>query len=152
MADYVIPDGPFTKAYAKLAASGWKLNLQSAHRPGPKVTGNNSKTKFTCAKCALQNSWGKPDLDTYCGPCLKSKLEAAGIDPATIDEVRMRPAIVNASSQPYEINLSAQKRGRPNGSKNKPKAAAVVALQSYDQNKRKRGRPKGSKNKPKVAA
>jgi hypothetical protein len=34
--DYIIPDGPFTKAFAKLAATGWKLNLQSAHRPGPK--------------------------------------------------------------------------------------------------------------------
>ncbi len=29
MMDYIIPDGPFTKAYAKLAATGWKLNLQS---------------------------------------------------------------------------------------------------------------------------
>ena len=36
MSDYIIPDGPFTKAFAKLAATGWKLNLQSAHRPGPK--------------------------------------------------------------------------------------------------------------------
>ena len=30
---YIIPDGPFTKAFAEPAATGWKLNLQSAHRP-----------------------------------------------------------------------------------------------------------------------
>jgi len=65
--DYIIPGGPFTQAFAKLAAIGWCLNLQSAHRPGPK--GNvNSKTKFTCASCG-QNAWGKPDLAILCEPC-----------------------------------------------------------------------------------
>ena len=38
MSDYIIPGGPFTQAFAKLAAIGWCLNLQSAHRPGPKGT------------------------------------------------------------------------------------------------------------------
>jgi hypothetical protein len=60
MTDYIIPDGPFTKAFAKLAATGWRLNLQSAHRPGAKGA-VNSKTKFTCSQCG-QNAWGKPDL------------------------------------------------------------------------------------------
>jgi predicted SprT family Zn-dependent metalloprotease len=32
MSHYVIPEGPFMQAFAKLAATGWKLNLQSAHR------------------------------------------------------------------------------------------------------------------------
>jgi SprT-like family len=67
MLDYVIPSGPFTEAFAKLAAIGWRLNLQSAHRPGPKV-GTNSKTKFTCIGCG-QNAWGKPDLAIACIPC-----------------------------------------------------------------------------------
>jgi len=67
MMDYIIPDGPFTKSYAKLAARGWALNLQSAHRPGPKG-GVNSKTKFTCSSCG-QNAWGKPDLAILCKPC-----------------------------------------------------------------------------------
>jgi hypothetical protein len=67
MSDYIIPGGPFTKAYARLAAKGWKLNLQSAHRPGPKG-GINSKTKFTCSSCG-QNAWGKPDLAILCKPC-----------------------------------------------------------------------------------
>jgi SprT-like family len=67
MSDYIIPNGPFTKAFAKLAAKGWKLNLQSAHRPGQKG-GVNSKTKFSCADCG-QNAWGKPDLAIICEPC-----------------------------------------------------------------------------------
>jgi hypothetical protein len=72
---YIIPDGPFTKAFATLAATGWKLNLQSAHRPGPKG-GTNSKTKFTCSSCG-QNAWGKPDLEITCTPCrIEMKSEA----------------------------------------------------------------------------
>jgi hypothetical protein len=64
---YIIPSGPFTQTYAKLAATGWKLNLQSAHRPGA-TKGPSSKTKFTCAQCG-QNAWGKPDLAITCTPC-----------------------------------------------------------------------------------
>jgi hypothetical protein len=60
MMDYIILDGPFTKAFAKLAATGWRLNLQSAHRPAAKGA-VNSKTKFTCSQCG-QNACGKPDL------------------------------------------------------------------------------------------
>jgi hypothetical protein len=67
MSDYIIPDGPFTYAFAKLAKTGWALNLQSAHRPGLKG-GANSKTKFTCSSCG-QNAWGKPDLAIVCKPC-----------------------------------------------------------------------------------
>ena len=68
MTDYPIPGGPFMKCFAKLAATGWKLNLQSAFRPGPKVTTPNSKTKFTCSQC-FANAWGKPDLQILCLPC-----------------------------------------------------------------------------------
>ena len=38
MSDYIIPGGAFSQAYAKLAANGWKLNLQSAPRQAPKGT------------------------------------------------------------------------------------------------------------------
>jgi hypothetical protein len=31
---YIIPDGPFARAFAKLAETRWKLNLQSAHHAG----------------------------------------------------------------------------------------------------------------------
>jgi SprT-like family len=64
---YILPGGPFARAYAKLAATGWKLNLQSAARPGEN-SGRNSKTKFTCSSCG-QNAWGKPDLAILCKPC-----------------------------------------------------------------------------------
>jgi hypothetical protein len=74
MMDYIVPDGPFTMAFAKLAKTGWRLNLQSAHRPGPKG-GTNSKTKFTCAACG-QNAWGKPDLAIVCEPCGVKMLSA----------------------------------------------------------------------------
>jgi SprT-like family len=67
MTHYIISGGRFTKAFAALAATGWKLNLQSAHRPGPKG-GTNSKTKFTCSACG-QNAWGRPDLAVTCTPC-----------------------------------------------------------------------------------
>jgi SprT-like family protein len=70
MSDYIIPDGIFSQAYAKLAATGWKLNLQSASRQAPKGT-PNSKTKFTCGLCGY-NLWGKPPSPTafaVCGTC-----------------------------------------------------------------------------------
>ena len=67
MSDYSIPNGPFVRAYAKLAATGWTLNLQSAHRPGARG-GVNSKSKFTCPTCGW-NLWGKPDSEPVCGKC-----------------------------------------------------------------------------------
>jgi SprT-like family len=155
MRDYIIPDGPFTKAFAKLAKTGWKLNLQSAHRPGPKST-NNSKTKFTCSSCG-QNAWGKPDLAIICLPCgirMRSADAAAPTMSAPTPSYEITEPPVGAivpSIEPPTQNSAKRKRGRPKGSKNKPKDFA----QSYDTKgqgpvlKRKRGRPKGSKNKPK---
>jgi hypothetical protein len=67
MSDYIIPGGAFTLAFAKLAATGWKLNLQSAPRVGG-TKAPSSKTKFTCPACE-QNAWGKPDLAIKCEPC-----------------------------------------------------------------------------------
>jgi hypothetical protein len=46
------------------AASNWRLNLESAHRPGEQK-GPSSKTKFTCGQCG-QNVWGKPDTAVTC--------------------------------------------------------------------------------------
>jgi predicted SprT family Zn-dependent metalloprotease len=64
---YIIPGGAFAQAFARLAATGWRLNLQSAPRAGQQGRANNSKTKFSCA-CG-QNAWGKPDLAIICEPC-----------------------------------------------------------------------------------
>jgi SprT-like family len=135
MADYIIPGGAFTKAYAKLAADGWKLNLQSAARPGPKG-GTNSKTKFTCPTCG-QNAWGKPDLEILCTHCFMEQHADIQLD---YQRARMLAAIPAAEisypiiDEPVQAPVKPA-RGRPRGSKNKSKA-----------------RTKGSKNKPKLAA
>jgi hypothetical protein len=65
MSDYIIPDGPFVHAFAKLAATGWALNLQSAPRPGGTKVPNHSKTTFTCPSGG-RNVSGKPDTAVFC--------------------------------------------------------------------------------------
>jgi hypothetical protein len=49
------------------------------------------------------------------------------------------------------VLMEKRGRGRPRGSKNRPKDASLVALSSASV-KRRPGRPLGSKNKPKVSA
>jgi hypothetical protein len=143
MLDYVIPGGRFEQSYERLAAAGWKLNLESAHRPGPKGAGpNTNKSKFSCEADCGQNAWGKPSLDTVCVPCLIAKLEAAGIDAAILNGVRMREIkAIEAAAQ--TSNTGSYETITP-----------VADVASYDTNiaiaapaKPKRGRPKGSKNK-----
>jgi hypothetical protein len=75
MLDYVLPDGLFTKVFATLAGTGWRLNLQSAPRLGG-TKAPNSKVKFTCPSCE-QNAWGKPDLAIVCEPCAIKMLSPA---------------------------------------------------------------------------
>jgi predicted SprT family Zn-dependent metalloprotease len=75
MSHYVIAGGAFAQSYDRLAAVGWKLNLQSAHRPGEQK-GPSSKTKFTCSSCG-QNAWGKPDLAIVCEACGLKMREAS---------------------------------------------------------------------------
>jgi SprT-like family protein len=135
MIDYIIPNAPFATAYAKLAATGWKLNLQSAHRPGAKGGTNSSKTKFTCPACG-QNAWGKPDLEIVCKPCGADMLAPAPpveFAPEPVPSYEPTSLSYDAIS-PMEAEPTKRKPGRPKGSKNKPK----------------RGRPKGSKNRPKI--
>ena len=67
MSHYIIPDGPFTAAFAKLAATGWRLNLQSAPQPGGKKA-PSSKVKSTCPACG-GNAWAKPDYQLACVAC-----------------------------------------------------------------------------------
>jgi hypothetical protein len=152
MMDYIIPGGRFEHTYEKLAASGWRLILQSAHRPGGQKA-PNSKVKFTCPKCGEQNVWGKPDTRVDCHDCkvkMVSAIEiAAPAEPTPPAPSEPEPI---ASYEPTpELEPVTRKRGRPKGSKNKPN----VLAQSYEQEpqqlvKRGPGRPKGSKNKPKA--
>jgi hypothetical protein len=171
MMDYIIPNGPFTKAYAKLASTGWKLNLQSAHRPGPKG-GTNSKMKFTCTWCGW-NVWGKPDTKVICLPCFLGKYPDLAIDlrgvmlvaedaitpdipaPAPSYEIT-EPSVVAIvpSIEPPTQNSAKRKRGRPKGFKNRELESVAQPKPRRgrppgSKNKRKPGRPKGSKNKPK---
>jgi hypothetical protein len=64
---FIMRPGPFEQSYERLAATGWRLNLESAFRPGPSGT-NTSKTKFSCRGCGC-NAWGKADLQIACMRC-----------------------------------------------------------------------------------
>jgi hypothetical protein len=69
MSHYIIKGGPFAKAFAKLAATGFKLRWQSRPFGDPERKKKRaSKTKFTCPDCA-QNAWAKPDALLICGNC-----------------------------------------------------------------------------------
>jgi predicted RNA-binding Zn-ribbon protein involved in translation (DUF1610 family) len=65
---YIIPDGRYAKAYAKLAATGFQLHWQSVPASGQGRAKKSSKTKFTCPECG-QNTWAKPDALLICGEC-----------------------------------------------------------------------------------
>ena len=67
MQHYIIPDGLFVHTFTSLAATGWKLNLQSAVMAGG-TKAPSSKVKFSCPQC-VQNAWGKPDLAVTCTLC-----------------------------------------------------------------------------------
>jgi hypothetical protein len=65
---YIIPEGSFAQAYAKLAATGFQLHWQSAPFDKQGRAKKSSKTKFTCPECG-QNAWAKPDALLLCGEC-----------------------------------------------------------------------------------
>jgi hypothetical protein len=66
---YLIPGGPFARAYAKLAATGFQLNWQSVpFDGGERKKKAASKTKYTCPTCG-SNAWAKPDTQLICGAC-----------------------------------------------------------------------------------
>jgi hypothetical protein len=77
MSDYIIPGGRFELAFKKLAATGWKLNLQSAHRSGQRGRQNDSKTTFRCS-CG-ETAWGKASLAILCETCTTQTLSDAGV-------------------------------------------------------------------------
>ena len=67
---YIIPGGPYAKAYAKLETKGFQLHWQSAPAGKEAKAKKASKTKFTCPECG-QNAWGKPDTLLICGVCFE---------------------------------------------------------------------------------
>ena len=74
MTHYILPDKAFAQAFAELAATGWKLNLQSTIFAGGSKA-PSSKVKFSCGLCD-QNAWGKPDLAIRCDLCNARMLPA----------------------------------------------------------------------------
>jgi predicted RNA-binding Zn-ribbon protein involved in translation (DUF1610 family) len=68
MQHYVLPDWPYAQAFAALAATGWKLNLQSTIHAGGTKKPDASHTKFTCPNCG-RSVRGKPDTTVGCKPC-----------------------------------------------------------------------------------
>jgi hypothetical protein len=79
----------------------------------------NSKSKFTCKSCG-QNAWGKPELEILCKPCGIQMRAAAHAVVQSYEQKRAGPAQI----------IGKRKRGRPKGSKNKPKPAVVAATHS----------------------
>ena len=67
MSHYVISGGRFAEVFAALAATGWRLDLESALRPGQRAE-PNSKVKYSCPSCGA-TAWGKPELAIACIPC-----------------------------------------------------------------------------------
>jgi predicted SprT family Zn-dependent metalloprotease len=74
MLDYPIPGGPFEQSYKRLAATGWKFNLESAHRPPGKKHPRKNKATYDCTGCGL-TAWAKPDAPLVCGDCHKRMSE-----------------------------------------------------------------------------
>ena len=68
---FIIKDGRYARAYAKLKAKGMKLRWES---PAPMAAEakakSESKTKFTCPTCE-QNAWAKADAVLICGACFE---------------------------------------------------------------------------------
>jgi SprT-like family len=65
---YILPQGRYETAYAKLAATGLQLNWQSLPAIGQGRGKSSSKTKFTCTGCG-QNAWVKHGAQLICGVC-----------------------------------------------------------------------------------
>ena len=66
---YIIENGPFQQAFAKLEATGFRLRWQS--RPEGEAERRKkaaSKTKYTCPDCGV-NAWAKPETLLICGEC-----------------------------------------------------------------------------------
>lgn len=63
---YILPEGRFTKAYAKLAETGFQFHWQSL--PASARAKKPTRMKFTCPDCG-QNAWAKPGASLICGKC-----------------------------------------------------------------------------------
>jgi hypothetical protein len=67
MSHYIVRGGAFAKAFAQLAATGFKFELESKAYAA-KERQPTSKVKVTCPQCG-QNAWGKEGLAVRCDDC-----------------------------------------------------------------------------------
>jgi predicted SprT family Zn-dependent metalloprotease len=86
MSHYIMRPGPFAESFARLAATGWRLNLESTPRPEDSNGTRKDKPKYTCAACRL-NAWGKPRIRLACVECLIAGLDEAGFEPQALQMV-----------------------------------------------------------------
>jgi len=78
---YILPDGQFGRAYAELAATGFRLNWQSVpFNAGERKKKTASKTKYTCPTCGT-NAWAKPQARIICGACYEDNGEVTFLEP-----------------------------------------------------------------------
>jgi SprT-like family len=101
MQHYIIDGGPFSQAFAELAASGWKLHLESTPYRG-ETRAPNSKTKFTCPSCG-QNAWAKPNAQLMCLFCFTEFAERLGV---TIDP-EVDKLVTMVSTESVKTNAAA---------------------------------------------
>jgi hypothetical protein len=81
MGHYILPDGPYIRAYETLQAQGFALHWQSAPL-GVGVRGKDrNKTGYTCPTCKLI-VWGKPAIHIICGACRVRMLDDAALTAA----------------------------------------------------------------------
>ena len=71
---YIIDGGAYDLAFAKLAATGFRLNWQSLPLSEDRKKKAASKTKYTCEACGT-NAWAKPDTALICGTCYEEEDE-----------------------------------------------------------------------------
>jgi hypothetical protein len=82
---YIIENGPFAKATAKLLKTGFTLNWQATspltrRQRREQDAKAASKTKFTCPNCLL-NAWAKPDAALLCGACYEESRDVVLLEP-----------------------------------------------------------------------
>jgi predicted SprT family Zn-dependent metalloprotease len=68
MSHYILPDGRYSKVFAKLAATGFQLHWQSAPAIQQGKAKKASKNKYTCPQCG-QNAWAGTQAQLICGVC-----------------------------------------------------------------------------------
>jgi hypothetical protein len=113
MTHYIVPNGLFALACAKLLRSGFRLNWQArdpssnGKKPGP----DSSKVKYTCAPCKA-NWWGKSGGSGLCGLCGEKLIAEDGNTgpcPAYKNGQAAEPAPPSANGAPPDVGGTLKK-------------------------------------------